>query len=84
MYSSVSLSSTLSRSKKIEQHIREKTLKPDALRFRIEADVLPLSEEFCKKIVPKWEKNYTKIEKKNSLAHRKIGIDKLFPFLSPN
>jgi len=53
MYSSVSLSSTLSRSKKIEQHIREKTLKPDALRFRIEADVLPLSEEFCKKIVPK-------------------------------
>jgi len=32
-YSSVSLSPTLSRNEKVEQHIRKKTHKPKALRF---------------------------------------------------
>jgi len=41
-YSSVSLSPTLSRNEKVEQHIRKKTHKPNALRFRIGGGVIPL------------------------------------------
>jgi len=40
--SSVSLSSTLSRNEKVDQHIRKKTHKPKALRFWIEGGVIPL------------------------------------------
>ena len=41
-YSSVSLSPTLSRNEKVEQHIRKKTHKPNALRFWVEGGVIPL------------------------------------------
>ena len=41
-YSSVSLSPTLSRNEKVKQHIRKKTHKPNALRFWVEGDVIPL------------------------------------------
>ena len=41
-YSSVSLSPTLGRNEKVEQHIRKKTCKPNALRFWVEGDVIPL------------------------------------------
>jgi len=41
-YLSVSLSPTLSRSEKVEQHIRKKTHKPNALRFWVEGDVILL------------------------------------------
>ena len=41
-YTSVSLSFTFSRSEKVEQHIRKKTHKPNALRFWIEGGVIPL------------------------------------------
>jgi len=38
----VSLSPTLSRNEKVEQHIRKKTHKPNALRFWVEGGVIPL------------------------------------------
>jgi len=41
-YSSVSLSSTLDRNEKVEQYIRKKIHKPNALRFWIEGGVIPL------------------------------------------
>jgi len=41
-YPSVSLSPTLSRSEKVEQHIIKKTHKPNALRFWVEGGVIPL------------------------------------------
>jgi len=41
-YPSVSLSPTLSRNEKVEQHIRKKTHKPTALRFWVEGGVIPL------------------------------------------
>ena len=42
-YPSVSLSPILSRNEKVEQHIRKKTHKPNALRFWVEGGVIPLS-----------------------------------------
>jgi len=39
---SVSLSPTLSKNGKVEQHIRKKTHKPNALRFWVEGGVIPL------------------------------------------
>jgi len=41
-YSSVSLSPTLGRNEKVEQHIRKETHKPNALRFWVEGGVIPL------------------------------------------
>jgi len=41
-YSSMSLSPTLGRNEKVEQHIRKKTHKPNALRFWIEYGVISL------------------------------------------
>jgi len=41
-YSSVSLSSTLGRNEKVEQYIRKKIHKPNALRFWVEGGVIPL------------------------------------------
>jgi len=41
-YSSVSLSPTLGKNEKVEQHIKKKTHKPNALRFRVESGVIPL------------------------------------------
>jgi len=41
-YSSVSLSPTLGRNEKVEQHISKKTHKPNALRFWIEGGVILL------------------------------------------
>jgi len=41
-YSSVSLSLTLCRNEKIEQHIRKKIRKLNALRFWVEGGVIPL------------------------------------------
>jgi len=41
-YSSVSLSPTLSKNKKVKQYIRKKTYKPTTSRFWIESDVIPL------------------------------------------
>ena len=41
-YPSVSLSPTLSRNEKVEQHIRKKTHKLNALRFWVEGGVIPL------------------------------------------
>jgi len=41
-YSSVSLSLILSRNEIVEQHIRKKTHKPNALRFWVEGGVIPL------------------------------------------
>ena len=41
-YPSVSLSPTLSRSEKVEQHTRKKTHKPNALRFWVETGVISL------------------------------------------
>jgi len=38
----VSLSSTLGMNEKVEQHIRKKTHKPNALRFWVESGVIPL------------------------------------------
>jgi len=40
-YSSVSLSHTLSRNEKVEQHIKKKTHKPIALRFWVGGGVIP-------------------------------------------
>jgi len=40
-YPSVSLSPTLSINEKVEQHIRKKTYKPNALRFWVEGGVIP-------------------------------------------
>ena len=39
-YSSVSLSPTLSRNEKVEQHIKKKTRKPNVLRFWVEGGVI--------------------------------------------
>jgi len=39
--SSVSLSPTLGRNEKLEQHIRKKTHKPNVLRFWVEGGVIP-------------------------------------------
>jgi len=41
-YSSASQSPTLGKNEKIEQHIRKKTRKPNALRFWVEGGVIPL------------------------------------------
>jgi len=41
-YSSVSLSPTLGRNEKVEQYIRKKTHKPNALRFWVEGGVILL------------------------------------------
>ena len=41
-YPSVNLSPTLSRNEKVEQHIRKKTHKLNALRFWVEGGVIPL------------------------------------------
>jgi len=41
-YSSVSLSPTLGRNEKVEQHIRKNTHKPNAVRFWVEGGVIPL------------------------------------------
>jgi len=46
-YSSVSLSPTLGRNEKVEQHIRKKTHKPNALRFWVEGGVIPLYVGSC-------------------------------------
>ena len=43
-YRSVSLSLTLDMNEKVEQHIRKKTHKSNALRFWVEGDVIPLYE----------------------------------------
>jgi len=43
-YSSVSRSPTLYRNEKVEQHIRKKTRKPNALRFWIKDGVITLYE----------------------------------------
>jgi len=43
-YPIVSLSLTLNRNEKVEQHIRKKTHKPNALRFWVEGDVISLCE----------------------------------------
>jgi len=40
----VSLSPTLSKNEKVEQHIRKKTHKPNALRFWVEGGVISLYE----------------------------------------
>jgi len=65
-YPSVSLSPTLSRNKKVEQHIRKKTHKLNPLRFWVEGGVIPLcgfgsvlilvrSSQFCLLGLPnKW------------------------------
>jgi len=39
---SVSLSLTLSKNEKVEQHIRNKTRKPNTLRFWVEGGIIPL------------------------------------------
>jgi len=41
-YSSVSLNPTLGRNEKVEQYIRKKTHKPNALRFWVECDIISL------------------------------------------
>jgi len=41
-YSSVSRNPTLDRNEKVEQHIKKKTRKPNALRFWVEGGVIPL------------------------------------------
>ena len=41
-YSTVSRSPSLGRNEKFEQHIRNKTSKPNALRFWVEGGVIPL------------------------------------------
>jgi len=41
-YSSVSRSSTLDRNEKVEQHIKKKTRKLNALKFWVEGGVIPL------------------------------------------
>jgi len=41
-YSSVSRSPTLGRNEKVEQHIRKKTRKPNALRFWVKGGVITL------------------------------------------
>jgi len=41
-YSSVSLSPTLGRNEKVDQYIRKKTHKPNALRFLVGGGVIPL------------------------------------------
>jgi len=41
-YSNVSLSPTLDRNEKVEQHIRKKIRKPNALRFWVKGGVIPL------------------------------------------
>jgi len=46
-YPSVSLSPTLSRNEKVEQHIRKKIRKPNALRFWVEGSVIPLYVGSC-------------------------------------
>ena len=46
-YSSVSQSPTLGRNEKVEQHIRKKTHKPNALRFWVEGGVIPLYVGSC-------------------------------------
>jgi len=38
----MSLSHTLSKNEKVEQHIRKKIHKPNALRFWVEGGVIPL------------------------------------------
>jgi len=38
----MSLSPTLSRNKKVEQHIRKKTYKPNVLRFLVKGNIIPL------------------------------------------
>jgi len=43
-YPSVNLSPTLSKNEKVEQHIRKKTHKPNALRFEVEGGVIFLYE----------------------------------------
>ena len=43
----MSLSSTLDRNEKVEQYIRKKTRKPNALRFWIEGGVIPLYVGSC-------------------------------------
>jgi len=43
-YPSVSLSPTLSRNEKVEQHIKKKTHKRNALRFWVEGGVISLCE----------------------------------------
>jgi len=51
----VSLSTTLSRNEKVEQHIRKKTHKPNALRFWVEGGVIflyGLTLISCLKILP--------------------------------
>jgi len=44
MYSSVSLSLTLNRNEKFEQHIRKTTHKLNVLRFWVEGVVIPLCD----------------------------------------
>jgi len=46
-YASVNLSPTFSISEKVEQHIRKKTHKPNALRFWVEGGVIPLYVDSC-------------------------------------
>ena len=41
-YSSVGLNLILGRNEKVEQYIRKKTCKPNALRFWVEGGVIPL------------------------------------------
>jgi len=41
-YSSASPSPTLGRNEKVKQYIRKKTHKPNALRFWVKGDVIPL------------------------------------------
>jgi len=41
-YPSVSLSPTLNKNEKVEQYIRKKTYKPNALRFWVEGDIISL------------------------------------------
>jgi len=43
----VSLSPTLGKNEKVEQHIKKKTRKPNVLRFWLEGDVIPLYVGSC-------------------------------------
>ena len=72
-YPSVSLSPTLSRNEKFEQHIRKKTHKPNALRFWVEGSVILLcgfgsvliivrSHQFCPLGLPNRIVSLVKVE----------------------
>jgi len=89
-YSSVSLSLTLSKNEKVEQHIRKKTHKPNALRFWVESGVIPSygfgsvlilmrSPRFCPLELPiKWLQSRRFIVVTGSYKCSLIPISKVF------